>query len=73
MNLVVEVKGGPAWLKVWVDGKVAVDVNKADGFIAATPWTSMGFGYVHYQTLTADTNVYIDEFAVDGVKIACPK
>ena len=25
VNLVVEVKGGPAWLKVWVDGKLAPD------------------------------------------------
>ncbi|MFL5751585.1 MAG: RodZ domain-containing protein [Chloroflexota bacterium] len=25
VNLVVEIKGGPAWLKVWVDGKLASD------------------------------------------------
>jgi hypothetical protein len=25
VNLVVEIKGGPAWIKVWVDGKLHPD------------------------------------------------
>ena len=30
VNLVVEVKGGPAWLKVWVDGKLASGLGRRD-------------------------------------------
>lgn len=56
---------------VWVDGKLAVNVNAAGGFIAATPFTTMAFGFTHYQTVTDAADVYLDEFAVDKAKIPC--
>ena len=34
MNLVVTVKGGPAWIKVWVDGKIDPKVGAAGKVIA---------------------------------------
>ncbi len=58
--------------KVWVDGALAVDVAKAKGWDLATPWSSMDFGFTHYQTLANSVDVYLDEFAVDGAMVACP-
>ena len=29
MNLVVSIKGGSAWIKVWVDGEIAPNVGRA--------------------------------------------
>jgi hypothetical protein len=29
INLVVKIKGGPAWIKVWVDGKLDATVGRA--------------------------------------------
>ena len=58
--------------KVWVDGTVAVDVPKAKGWALATPWTSMDFGFTHYQTLAAGVDIYLDDFAVSDAMVACP-
>ena len=30
VNLVVEIKGGPAWIKVWVDGKLDPELGRRD-------------------------------------------
>ena len=58
--------------KVWVDGAVAVDVPATKGWEFATPWTSMDFGFTHYQTLAAGVDVYLDDFAVNDTMVACP-
>jgi hypothetical protein len=58
--------------KVWVDGVVVDDVAKSVGWEFATPWTSFNFGFTHFQTLPAEADVYLDDFALDGAMIACP-
>ena len=58
--------------KVWVDGAVVVDVAQTVGWEFATPWTSFNFGFTHFQTLPADADVYLDDFALDGAMIPCP-
>jgi hypothetical protein len=57
---------------VWVDGTVVVSVAQSKGWQFATPWTGMNIGFQHYQTLAAPADVYIDDVAIDGAKVACP-
>lgn len=58
--------------KVWVDGALAVEAMPSKKWDLATPWTSMDFGFTHYQTLANGVDIYLDDFAVDGAKIDCP-
>lgn len=58
--------------KVWIDGTLAVGVAATKGWMLATPWTSMDFGFTHYQTLTNPVDVYLDDFVLGGSMIACP-
>lgn len=58
--------------KMWVDGTVAVDVPASVGWKMATPWTTMMFGFTHFQTTTNPVDVFLDDFAVDGAMIDCP-
>lgn len=59
--------------KVWADGVLALDATKAaEKWMLATPFSTMQFGFTHYQTLTNAIDVYLDDFAVDTKMIACP-
>jgi hypothetical protein len=57
---------------VWIDGVLAVSVPASKGWSFATPWSSIDFGFTHYQTLMNPVDVYLDEFALDKTKVACP-
>jgi hypothetical protein len=58
--------------KVWVDGTLAVGVQKTEGWNFATPWKSMDFGFTHYQALVNPVDVYLDDFALDVSMVPCP-
>ena len=59
--------------RVWLDGTEIVDVAKDAGWEHATPWSSFDFGFTHYQSLTNAVDIYLDDFALDGAMIPCPK
>jgi hypothetical protein len=59
--------------KVWVDGTLAVNVAKTQGWNFATPWNTFDFGFTHYQTLTNGVDVWLDEFALDSAMVPCPQ
>jgi hypothetical protein len=59
--------------RVWVDGTLAVDVAKSQGWNFATPWNTFDFGFTHYQALANAVDVYLDDFALDGAMIPCPQ
>ena len=58
--------------KVWIDGKVALNIPVGEGWNFATPWSSFSFGFTHYQTLSNTVEIFLDDFALDGAMIACP-
>ncbi len=58
--------------KVWIDGKLAVDVPASKGWRLATPWDTFDFGFTHYQTLANTVEIVLDDFALDGAMIPCP-
>jgi hypothetical protein len=59
--------------KVWVDGVLALDsVNQNPVWDFAQPWTSMDFGFNHYQTTTNPIDIYLDDFALNNTMIPCP-
>jgi hypothetical protein len=59
--------------KVWVDGVLALDaVNQNPVWDFAQPWTSMDFGFNHYQTTTNPIDIYLDDFALNDTMIPCP-
>ena len=59
--------------KVWVDGVLALDaVPPAQVWDFAQPWTSMDFGFNHYQATTNPIDIYLDDFALNNTMIPCP-
>ncbi len=58
--------------KVWVDGTLAVNVMKTEGWNFATPWNTFDFGFTHYEILANSVDVYLDDFALDGAMVPCP-
>jgi hypothetical protein len=60
--------------KIWVDGAQIVDAKApAEVWPFATPWTDFDFGFTHYQTTKNGVDVYLDDFALNGTMVACPK
>ncbi len=59
--------------KVWADGALIIDATKAaQNWNLATPFSTMQFGFTHYQTLSNAIDVYLDDFAVNNAMVACP-
>jgi len=59
--------------KVWADGTLIIDATKAaQNWNLATPFSTMQFGFTHYQTLPNAIDVYLDDFAVNNAMVACP-
>jgi hypothetical protein len=65
--------------RVWVDGVLALTINGTTGGAShvagwnmAPPWTSIDLGFTHYQTLTNQVEVWLDDFALDSAMVACP-
>ena len=59
--------------KVWADGALVLEATKAaQSWNLATPFSTMQFGFTHYQKLSNAIDVYLDDFAVDTAMIACP-
>jgi len=57
---------------VWLDSAVAVSVPQTKGWEFATPWNAFNFGFMHYQTITTATDVYLDDLVIGDAMIACP-
>ena len=52
---------------------VIIDATKAaQNWNLATPFSTMQFGFTHYQTLSNAIDVYLDDFAVNNAMVACP-
>lgn len=59
--------------RVWVDGTLAVStLTPPKSWDFAKPWTTMDFGFTHYQVLSNPIDIYLDDFALDNAMIPCP-
>jgi len=60
--------------KVWADGTLIIDSKKAPAqtWDLATPFTSFQLGFVHYPNTTEVIDLYIDDFALNNARVACP-
>jgi hypothetical protein len=66
VNLVVSVRGGRAWLKVWVDGKIAPDVGAA-GKVIANGKTLTFTGKESVEVRTGSSGV--TRFTLNGISL----
>jgi cytoskeletal protein RodZ len=66
VNLVVSVRGGRAWLKVWVDGKIAPDVGAA-GKVVANGKTLTFTGKESVEVRTGSSGV--TRFTLNGISL----
>lgn len=58
--------------QVFLDQQVVVNALPDAGWVNATPWSVMGFGFILLNPETNPIDLSLDTFALDSKPIACP-